>query len=164
MNLNQVAAMKAKVLEELQRVDRLKQSMEQTLAGLLQWEKYLQGTATSGGKAIAKKPHPGTGGRDHRPAREKTPSERINRALQKMHGEFSRAELLAEAEYDGKAIPPGTYGNIFLKLISTKQIRLVRGEVGRKNSRYMKSKEATLAQHGGLPENQGNGIDEGKGG
>jgi hypothetical protein len=92
-----------------------------------------------------------------------TPSERVNKALLKMHGEFSRAELLTEAEYDGAGIAPGTYGNIFLKLLKRKQIQLVRGEAGSKNSRYMRSKEAALAQRGALSENQGNPIDAGKG-
>ena len=46
MDLVQIAEMKNKIIEELRQIDGLKQSMEHTLAGLIQWEKHLQGSAT----------------------------------------------------------------------------------------------------------------------
>jgi hypothetical protein len=142
MDLAQITEMKDKIIEELRRIDGLKQSMENTLAGLNQWEKHLQSTAIGPVKPPTKRPvikevQPKP------PAAIKTadftPSERVKRALVTMRGEFTRSQLLAETEGDGKGdIGSGTYSNIFSRLLKKQRIECVKGSPSQRDSLYMK--------------------------
>jgi hypothetical protein len=149
MDLAQITEMKNKIVEELRQIDRLKQSMQSTLAGLIEWEKYLQssgpGPVRTGTRRAAViqevQPKP--------PAPLKTtrvnPSERVGKALANMHGEFTRSQLLAEAEGDGKGeLGTGTFGSIFSKLLKKQRIQCVKGTPGQRDSLYLKSSESVL--------------------
>jgi hypothetical protein len=142
MDLAQIAEMKNKIIEELRRIDGLKQSMENTLAGLNQWEKHLQSSATGPAKPPTKRPvikevQPKPAGAIK--TADFTPSERVKRALVTMRGEFTRSQLLAETEGDGKGdIGSGTYSNIFSRLLKKQRIECVKGSPSQRDSLYMK--------------------------
>jgi hypothetical protein len=146
MDLTQIAELKDKITEELRRIEALKQSMEHTLAGLIEWEKQLQG-GTRGPvkspkrrpvvvKEVYPKPQGVIGTADI------TPSERVNEALVAIHGEFTRSQLLAEAEGDGKGnISAGAYGHIFSRLLKKQRILCVKASRNQRDSLYMRSSE-----------------------
>ena len=50
MDLARIVEMKNKIIEELREIDALKQSMENTLAGLIEWEKHLKSSAKAPAK------------------------------------------------------------------------------------------------------------------
>jgi hypothetical protein len=147
MDLIQITEMKNKITEELRQINGLKQSMEATLAGLIEWEKQLQSsvvppvvkTPTRRPPAIQEiqpiQPPPVK-------APEPTPSERVNKALAAIHGEFTRSQLLAQTEGDGKGdISTGTYSNIFSRLLKKERVQCVKGNPGQRDSLFMKSGE-----------------------
>jgi hypothetical protein len=151
MDLVQIAEMKSKIIEELRQIDGLKQSMEHTLAGLIEWERNLQSTATGPVKATTRRsavlqeiqPKPQA---PVKPA-DPTPSERVSKALATIHGEFTRSELLAETEGDGKGdISGGTYSNIFSRLLRKQRIQCVKGNPGQRDSLYMRGGEKSPDQ------------------
>jgi hypothetical protein len=143
MDLAQITEMKNKIIEELQRIGGLKQSMENTLAGLIQWEKHLQSSATGPAKPATKKPvikevQPKPPGAIK--TADFTPSERVKRALSTMRGEFTRSQLLAETEGDGKGdIGSGTYSNIFSRLLKKQRVECVKGSPSQRDSLFMRS-------------------------
>jgi hypothetical protein len=147
MDLAQINEMKAKILEELRQMESLKLSMERTLAGLYEWEKHLQ-NSTPGPVKIAKRkpqaiqeiqPIP------HMPVKSSEPSaaDRIDKALSVIRGEFTRSQLLAEAEGDGKgAMGSGSFSSAFSRLLKKQRIICVKGTPSHRDSLYMKSSEA----------------------
>jgi hypothetical protein len=146
MDLVQITEMKSKIIEELRQIDGLKQSMEHTLAGLVEWERYLQSSAAGPVKAATRKPgvvreiqpKPQGAIKTADPA----PSERVNKALVAIRGEFTRSQLLAETEGDGKGgIGAGTYSNIFSRLLKKQRIQCVKGSPDQRDSLYMRSGE-----------------------
>jgi hypothetical protein len=71
-----------------------------------------------------------------------SPIDRVNRALTKIRGEFTRSQLLAETESDGKGeISTGAYGSIFSRLLQKRRIECVKGSPREVNSLYMRSGE-----------------------
>lgn len=144
MDLAQITEMKNKIIEELQQIDFLKRSMEHTLAGLVEWEKHLQNSATNPVNSPARRP---VGVKEAEPKpqaviknKRVTPSERVNKALATIRGEFTRSELLAETAGDGKGdIGSGTYSNIFSRLLKQHRIECVKGSPDRRDSLYMRS-------------------------
>jgi hypothetical protein len=143
MDLIQIREMKNKIMDELRRMDGLKQSMEQTLAGLIEWEKHVQDGAVKGAarrRAPAQEiqPKPQAAIKPPDPA----PGDRVGRALAAIQGEFTRSQLLAEAEGDGKgAIGSGTYSNIFTRLLKTQRIQCVKGNPGQRDSLYVRGSD-----------------------
>jgi hypothetical protein len=151
MDLVQLAEMKNKIVEELRQIEGLRQSMEHTLAGLIEWEKHLQDSAIDPVKTAKRRPaalqevqpKPQT---PIKPA-EPTPSERVNKALATIHGQFTRSELLAETEGDGKGdISGGTFSNIFSRLLKKERIQCVKGSPGQRDSLYVRGGEKRLDQ------------------
>jgi hypothetical protein len=151
MDLIQIVEMKNKVTEELRQIDELKQSMEKTLAGLIQWEKSLQAGATGPSKtttrrpAVVKEVQP----KPQVPIKHAnaTPGERVNKALSNMRGEFTRSQLLAEVEGDGKGdIGGGTFNTIFSRLLKKQHVECVKGSPGQRDSLYMRSGEKKIAE------------------
>jgi hypothetical protein len=151
MDLFQIAEMKSKIVEELGQIERLRQSMEHTLAGLIEWEKHLQVSAAGPVKAATRRsavlqevqPKPQAPAKPAEPA----PSERVNKALATIHGEFTRSQLLAETEGDGKGdISTGTYSNIFSRLLKKHRIQCVKGNPGQRDSLYMRGGEKSPDQ------------------
>jgi hypothetical protein len=143
MDLAQIAEMKNKIREELRQLDGLKQSMEHTLAGLIEWEKHLQSSPVKTGtrrpagiKELKPKPQAAIRAADI------TPRERVNKALATVHGEFTRSQLLAETECDGKgSIDTAAYSNIFSRLLKRQDIQCVNGSPRQRDSLYMRSGE-----------------------
>jgi hypothetical protein len=147
MDLAQINEMKAKILEELRQMDSLKQTMERTLTGLYEWEKLLQNSAPEPVKIAKRKPQtiqeiqpiP------HVPVKSSEPSaaDRIDKALSVIRGEFTRSQLLAEAEGDGKgAMGSGSFSSAFSRLLKKQRIMCVKGTPSQRDSLYMKSSEA----------------------
>jgi hypothetical protein len=144
MDLAQIAVMKKKIIEELREIDTLKRSMENTLAGLMEWEKHLLSRANTSPKRSAKK---AVGIEEIEPkpqipikAKPITPSKRVSKALASMSGEFTRSELLAETAADGKGdIPTKTYSSIFSRLLKQQHIECVKGTPSQRDSLYVKS-------------------------
>ena len=69
-------------------------------------------------------------------------SDRVHAILSDMHGRFSRSKLYSNASNDGNGpIAPGTFANIFSKLIKRGQIKCVEGAPGQRDSVYMKAEE-----------------------
>jgi hypothetical protein len=151
MDLTQVTEMKNSIIDELQRMEKLKQSMENTLAGLIQWEKHLQKSGPAASRAPRKKPvvlpeiQPIPQGTTK--TIRITPGERVERALGNMHGEFTRSQLLAETEGDGKGeLGSGSFGGVFLRLLKNQRIRCVKGSPSKRDSLYVRSSEAKTDQ------------------
>ncbi len=70
------------------------------------------------------------------------PSYRVRVVLNNMRGRFLRSELYRNAANDGHGpIAPGTFANIFAKLIKRKGIFCVEGEYGQRNAVYLKADE-----------------------
>lgn len=146
MDLVQVTEMKNRIAEELRRIEGLKRSMEDTLAGLVQWEKHLQDGNALFPEARSKR---GARAKKIQPKVQVTartahtgPSERVSRALSGMRGEFTRSQLLAEAEGDGKGeISSRTYSNIFSRLLHKQRVQCTKGNPGQRDSLYIKSGE-----------------------
>jgi hypothetical protein len=162
MDLIQIAEMKNKIIEELRQIDGLKQSMENTLAGLVQWERHLQISAAAPAKIPPRKPVAIKEVQPKPPepvkAAEVTPSERVDKALAIIRGEFTRSELLAETEGDGKGgIGTGTFSNIFSRLLKREYIQCVKGSPGRRDSLYVRSGERKPTQG---PPSQGELVTE----
>jgi hypothetical protein len=154
MDLAQIAEMKNKIMEELRRIEGLKQSMEHTLAGLVEWEKHLQSSAAGQAKRAARRPaavkevKPQTAVKSVHPS----PSERVDKALAAIHGEFTRSQLLAEIGADGRGeISGATYRSIFSKLLKKQRILCVKGSPHQQDSLYLKSSEKKSYQ-GLLPQ------------
>jgi hypothetical protein len=143
MDLAQIAEMKNKIIEELREIDTLKRSMENTLAGLIEWEKHLQSRTNASPKRARKAS--GVTGIETKPqaavkAKPVTPGKRVDRALATMSGEFTRSELLAETAADGRGDIPGkTYGHIFSRLLKKQHIECVKGSPSQRDSLYVKS-------------------------
>ena len=67
-------------------------------------------------------------------------SDRVNAVLDNISGRFTRTELYKMAAGDGKGpIAPGTFANIFSKLIKRNKVICVEGAFGKRDSVYMKS-------------------------
>lgn len=146
MDLVQIAEMKKKIIEELREIEGLKHSMEHTLAGLIEWEKHLQGSATAPVTTARRKPDVMQEVQPKPPIPVKpavaSPIDRVNKALTKIRGEFTRSQLLAETESDGKGeISTGAYGSIFSRLLQKRRIECVKGSPREVNSLYMRSGE-----------------------
>jgi hypothetical protein len=146
MDLAQVVEMKNKILEELRHIDGLKQSMERTLAGLVEWEKHLRNgqahplktTKRSPEEIKEVQPQPQTPVRPTAPS----PIDRVNRALREIHGEFTRSQLLAQTEGDGKGeITAGAYSNIFSRLVGNRRIECVKGTLSQRDSLFVRTGE-----------------------
>ncbi len=146
MDLAQIVEMKSKIFEEIRNIEALKQALEHTLQGLEQWERLLQSDAPRTAKAG---PRRGAASKEVQPPGQTavkraapSPIERVNRALSKIHGEFTRSQLLAETESDGKGeIPTGGYSNIFSRLLKNKRIEIVKGTLSQRDSLYVRSSE-----------------------
>lgn len=144
MDLAQITEMKNKIIKELREIDDLKQSMENTLAGLIEWEKHLQNTSNASAKRRTRRPA-GVKGVQAKPqaaikTKRVTPGERINRALAAIRGEFTRSELLAETAADGKGdINNKTYGRIFSGLLKKHHIECVKGSPSKRDSLYVRT-------------------------
>jgi len=70
------------------------------------------------------------------------PSNRVQAALKSMSGRFFRQDLYTKSIKDGYGdIAPGTFANIFGKLLKRGSIVLVDGEFGKRNAVYMRSDE-----------------------
>ncbi|HAR96400.1 MAG TPA: hypothetical protein DCR97_10630 [Deltaproteobacteria bacterium] len=144
MDLAQIAEMKNKIIEELREIDVLKRSMENTLTGLIEWEKHLQSRANASPKRATRKAS-GVTGIETKPqaavkAKPVTPGKRVDRALATMSGEFTRSELLAETAADGKGDIPGkTYSHIFSRLLKKQHIECVKGSPSQRDSLYVRS-------------------------
>jgi hypothetical protein len=146
MDLAQIAEMKDKITEELRQIEGLKQSMEHTLAGLIEWEGHLQSSAPNLVKSSARRPATIEEVQPKPQAPVKpaivSPIERVSRALKEIHGEFTRSQLLAQTEGDGKGeISIGAYSSIFSRLLGNRRIECVKGTVSQRDSLYMKSGE-----------------------
>lgn len=144
MDLDQIAEMKNRIIEELRGIDALKQSMENTLAGLIEWEKHLQSRANASAKRGAKRPIGAKGVQNKPQATYKvkpvTPGKRVDRALAATSGEFTRSELLAETAADGKGdINSRTYNHIFSGLLKKQRIECVKGSPSQRDSLYVRS-------------------------
>jgi hypothetical protein len=146
MDITQIGEMKARIMDELRQIDSLKHSMEQALAGLIEWERLLQNTAPGPVKIARRKPAviqeiqpiPNI---PVKPA-EPTPADRIDKALSAIRGEFTRSQLLAEAEGDGKgAMASGSFSSVFSRLLKKQRILCVKGTPSQRDSLYMKSSE-----------------------
>jgi hypothetical protein len=146
MELAQVLEMKNKIVEELRQIEGLRQAMEQTFAGLVEWEKQLQGGAAASKKSAARRsvataevpPKPENASR----AADATPGDRVNKALVAIRGEFTRSQLLAQAEGDGKGeIISAVYSSIFAKLLKKQRIECVQGSPRQRDSLYMRAGE-----------------------
>jgi hypothetical protein len=146
MDLSQITAMKNKIIEELRQIDGLKQTMENTLAGLIEWEKHLRSGANGSVKRPSRRPV-GVKEVQTKPqatikAKPVTPGKRVSRALTAMSGEFTRSELLAETGADGKGdINSKTYNDIFSRLLKKQHIECVKGSPSQRDSLYVKSNE-----------------------
>jgi hypothetical protein len=146
MDLAQIAEMKNKIVEELRQIEGLKQSMEHTLAGLIEWEKQLQSSAPNLAKSSARRP---AAMKEVQPKPQTpvkpaivSPIDRVSRALREIHGEFTRSQLLAQTESDGKGeISTGAYSSIFSRLLGNRRIECVKGAPSQWDSLYMKSGE-----------------------
>ena len=146
MNLAEVAEMRNMIIEELRQIEALKRSMNQTLARLDRWEKHLRkgavdlAKAETGRRAVGNEDQP-------KPQRAITPDtlrsgEKVNKALATIRGEFTRSQLLVEAERYGEGtIGVTTYRRIFAALISTERIRCVTGRPHEPSSRFVRSEE-----------------------
>jgi hypothetical protein len=146
MDLAQVAELKKKVLEEMRQVEALRLSMNDTIARLSEWEKDLRRSATNsvktatGKRAAVKEAQP-------KPKRaiesaRLTTSEKINKALTTIRGEFTKAQLLDEAErYGNGLIGAKPFSTMFSKLIKTQRIRCVKGGHNDPDGRYVRSDE-----------------------
>jgi hypothetical protein len=146
MDLAQIAEMKDKITEELRQMEALKQSMEHTHAGLIQWEMVLQSSAPNPVKSSARRPAAMKEVLPEPQAPVKpaivSPIERVSRALREIHGEFTRSQLLAQTESDGKGeISTGAYSSIFSRLLGNRRIECVKGTPRQRDSIYMKSGE-----------------------
>lgn len=70
------------------------------------------------------------------------PSYRVRTVLNNMQGRFLRSELYKNSSNDGHGpIAPGTFANIFAKLIKRKLIYCVDGETGQRNAVFLKADE-----------------------
>ena len=146
MNLAEVAEMRNMIMKELRQIEALKRSINQTLARLDRWEKHLRrGTVDiakteTGRRAVDNEDQP-------KPQRAIKPAtlragEKVNKALATVRGEFTRSQLLVEAERYGEGtIGVTTYRRIFSALISTERIRCVAGRPHEPNSRFVRSEE-----------------------
>ena len=146
----QIAEMKNKIVEELKQIEALKQSMEQTLIGFIEWEKNLQG-ATPPGKTAKRRPPAIKEVQPIPPPpvkpAEPSPGYRVNEALAAIHGEFTRSQLLTQVESDGKGgIDGRAYGNAFSKLLKKQRIQCVKGSPRQRDSLYMRSGEKKTEQ------------------
>jgi hypothetical protein len=145
MDLDYVVEMKSRILEELKRMEVLKQSMERTLAGLTEWEKQLRATASpSSRKGTNRKVVvPDRDVPDQDPGvkhLEPSPGDRVIRALVAIEGEFTRSQLLAQAEGDGKGeILSAAYTGIFAKLLKKNRIQCVKGNPRQRDSLYTRT-------------------------
>lgn len=144
MDLAQIAEMKNRIIEELREIDVLKRSMENTLAGLIEWEKHLLSKAKASPKratrqavaieTIEPKPQPAV------KAKPLTASKRVSRALATISGEFTRSELLAETAADGKGdISDKTFSHIFSRLLKKQHVECVKGSSSQRDSRFVRS-------------------------
>jgi len=151
MDLAQVAEMKNKIIEELQQIEALKRSMKDTLARLNEWERYLRRSAANpvktatGRRAVVKRAQPGTQ-QAIKPLRHTT-TEKINKALTTIRGEFTRSQLLTEAErYGTDAISVQAFRTVFSELVRTRHVRCVAGRPTDRDSRYVRSEEKLPGQ------------------
>ena len=145
MDLDYVREMKSKILEELKRMEVLKQSMERTLAGLTDWERQLQAATTSAPKKATNKktavlnldvPDQDAAAKHSEPSA----GDRVIRALAAIEGEFTRSQLLAQAEGDGKGeILSAAYTGIFSRLLKKNRIQCVKGTPRQRDSLYMRT-------------------------
>lgn len=151
MDLVQISEMKAKIMDELKQIESLKQSMEHALAGLIEWEKLLQNNAPGPVKIAKRRPAPlleiqPIQNTPAKPA-EPSPADRIDKALSAIKGEFTRSQLLAEAEGDGKgAMGAGSFSSAFSRLLKKQRIVCVKGTPSQRDSLYMKSSEVKSAR------------------
>ncbi|MGD0662969.1 MAG: hypothetical protein ABSD38_33390 [Syntrophorhabdales bacterium] len=146
MDLAQVAEMKNKIIEELQQIEALKRSMKDTLARLKEWEKRLRRSTANpvktatGRRAVVKERRAETQWAI-KPSR-LTTTENINKALTTIRGEFTRSQLLREAErYGERAIGVGSFRSVFSELVRTRHIRCVAGRPTERDSLYVRSEE-----------------------
>jgi hypothetical protein len=145
MDIDYVLEMKSRILEELKRMEVLKQSMERTLAGLTEWERQLRATAApSPRRGVTKRAvvqesdvADQEGAVKHV---EPSPGDRVIRALAAIEGEFTRSQLLAQTEGDGKGeIPSAVYTGIFSKLLKKNRLQCVKGSPRQRDSLYTRT-------------------------
>jgi hypothetical protein len=144
MDLVEIVEMKNKIAEELRKVEAMKQSMEQTLAGLIEWEKNLQGSTTAPVKRSTRK---STAIGEAEPITPANPAlgDRVIKALADIQGEFTRSELLARVESDGEGpMASRTYGAIFSKFLKAQRIHCVEGDPEERDSLYAKTEDVGL--------------------
>ena len=147
MNRENISATIADLKTELANVEATKQRLETSINVLTD---LLKGPLLSGGKKTAPSPH--VGGRVVRiqspstsmPQGAQTPLayERVHLILKNIQGSFTRSKLYGDANNDGYGpIAPGTFANIFSKLMKRGQIRCINGEPGQRNSIYEKTEK-----------------------
>jgi hypothetical protein len=144
MDIDYVLEMKSRILEELKRMEVLKQSMERTLAGLTEWERQLRAAAPSLRRGTTKRAVvPERDMADQEGAVkhvEPSPGDRVIRALVAIEGEFTRSQLLAQTEGDGKGeIPSAVYTSIFSKLLKKNRLQCVKGSPRQRDSLYART-------------------------
>jgi hypothetical protein len=150
MNRENILATIADLKAELSTIDVTKKQIESSLQVLTE---LMKSPLMSGGKRSVS-----TRTVEKKSVRTKLPSEvaqgiegglvasdRVHVILRNMHGRFSRSELYKNANNDGNGfIAPGTFANIFSKLIKRKQIVCVEGAPGQRDSVYKKAEEVGL--------------------
>ncbi len=151
MNRENILATIADLKAELNNIEATKQQIESSLNGLTQLLKLLSANKRSTTKRLTE---PKNAVSDIPTTTATTvaavpglsiASDRVRTILDNITGRFSRSELYKSASNDGGGpIAPGTFANIFSKLIKRKQIVLVEGAPGQRDSVYMKTNEANV--------------------
>jgi|GEM_PF-4926414 len=159
MNRENILATISDLKEELSNIEAAKQQIESSLVGLRQLLKSpvvtLSKRATSNRLTEQKVtrtdfasslPQTTDGGL--------LATDRVRIVLENIQGSFTRSELYKNASNDGNgAIAPGTFANIFSKLVKRGHVLCVTGALGQRDSVYMKADEANV-QAESSPANQ----------
>ncbi|MBI4633423.1 MAG: hypothetical protein HY742_05995 [Deltaproteobacteria bacterium] len=149
MNRENILATIADLKAELSNIEATKQQIESSLNGLINLLKLLSVNKRSAAKRLAEPkshkvdlPTVGIVGVEGGGI---LASDRVRAVLDNIQGRFTRSELYKAATNDGGGpIAPGTFANIFSKLIKRKHIILVGGAPGLRDSVYMKTNEANM--------------------
>jgi len=140
MNRDNIMATINDLKSELRRIDITRQQLESSINTLLQLLESPFIAAQVSRPVLKRRPKLILTPPDAPKAEVPIASDRVHAVLKDMQGRFSRSELYKKASEDGYGfIAPGTFANIFIKLINRKQIICVEGAVGQRDAVFMKA-------------------------
>jgi len=148
MNKSNILATIADLKAELRQINEQKQHLESSINSLYKLIGKKGQTLDVVSQKITSQQSPQTGkGIDATTPSEKgldaiVPSYRVRLVLNNMNGRFLRSDLYRNSSNDGRGpIAPGTFANIFSKLVKRRLIVCVDGEAGQRNAVFVKASE-----------------------